>query len=379
MHAGSDTTSNIGDQCVKAVIIAGGFGTRLRPLSCTRPKHLFPIGGKPLLDWTLERLAKNGTNEVVFAVNYLFQAFVKRYGESAYGMKLHYSREARPLGTGGCVKNAEKTIGHNEPFLLLNGDILSNVDYAKLYAEHKKNGAIATMTLHKVDDPTRYGVVELGQKNCIKRFVEKPERGRAPSNLINAGVYALSPQIFNYISEKKPISIEREVFPLLVQDNKLFGYESEGLWIDIGEPSDYLKGNKLLLDAELKKGSIASSVELEGDVEINNPVVIGEHANIGDKSKIGPHVAIGENADIGKGVCIENSIIFPGTVISDFSSLKGAIIGEDAIIGKWVKIEDNCIVGDHAMINDNVTLTKGVTVCPQKEVTESVLSPKCLM
>jgi len=277
------------------------------------------------------------------------------------------------------VKNAEKIIGHDEPFLLLNGDILSNVDYARLFAEHRKNGATATMTLHKVDDPTRYGVVELGQKNRIKRFVEKPERGRAPSNLINAGVYALSPQIFNYISDKKPISIEREVFPLLVQDNRLFGYESEGLWIDIGEPSDYLKGNKLLLDAELKKGSIASSVELEGDVEINNPVVIGEHANIGEKSKIGPHVAIGENADIGKGVSIKNSIIFPGTVISDFSSLKGAIIGEDAIIGKWVKIEDNCIVGDHAIINDNVTLTKGVTVCPQKEVTESVLSPKCLM
>lgn len=364
---------------MKAVIIAGGFGTRLRPLSCTRPKHLFPIGGKPLLDWTLERLAKNGTDEVVFAVNYLFQAFVKRYGESAYGMKLHYSREARPLGTGGCVKNAEKIIGHNEPFLLLNGDILSNVDYAKLYAEHKKNGATATMTLHKVDDPTRYGVVELAQKNCIKRFVEKPERGRAPSNLINAGVYALSPEIFDYISDKKPISIEREVFPLLVQDNKLFGYESEGLWIDIGEPADYLKGNRLLLDAELKKGNIAGSVELESDIEISNPVVIGEHASIGEKSKIGPHVAIGENADIGRGVCIENSIIFPGTVISDFSSLKGAIIGEDAIIGKWVRIEDNCIVGDHAMINDNVMLTRGVTVCPQKEVTESVLSPKCLM
>ena len=376
---GRDTTSNIGDHSVKAVIIAGGYGTRLRPLSCTRPKHLFPIGGKPLLDWTLERLAKGGTDEVVFAVNYLSQAFVKRYGESAYKMKLHYSREARPLGTGGCVKNAEKIIGHDEAFLLLNGDILSNVDYAKLYAQHKKNNATATMTLHKVDDPTRYGVVEMAEKNRIKRFVEKPERGKAPSNLINAGVYVLSPEIFNYISDKKPISIEREVFPLLVRDNKLFGYESEGLWIDIGEPSDYLKGNRLLLDAELKNGRRAKSAKLEGTVKISNPVVIGEGTSIGDKSRIGPHVSIGENAIIGRGVSIENSIVFPGTVVSDFSSLKGAIIGEDAIIGKWVKIEDNCIVGDHVMIHDNVTLTKGVTVCPQKEVTESVLSPKCLM
>jgi len=364
---------------VKAVIIAGGFGTRLRPLSCTRPKHLFPIAGKPLLDWTLEHLSKGGANEVVFAVNYRFDAFVKRYGKSAYGMKLHYSQEARPLGTGGCVKNAEKIIGHDESFLLLNGDILSNINYAKLISQHMKNSATATMTLHKVDDPSRYGVVEMAEKNRIKRFVEKPERGKAPSNLINAGVYVLSPEIFDNIPGKSPVSIEREVFPALAQDNKLFGYKFDGLWIDIGEPSDYLKGNRLLLDAELKNGSVANSAKFEGEVEINNPVVIGEHASIGDKSGIGPHAALGDNVTVGRGVCIGNSIIFSGTAISDFSSVKGAIIGEDAIIGKWVKIEDNCIVGDHAMIHDNITLTKGVTVCPQKEVTESVLSPKCLM
>jgi len=370
---------NIGDSYVKAVIIAGGFGTRLRPLSCTRPKHLFPIGGRPLLDWTLERLAKGGVDEVVFAVNYLFEAFVKRYGKSAYGMKLHYSQEARPLGTGGCIKNAEKIIGHNEPFLLLNGDILSNIDYAKITSEHMKKGATATIALHKVEDPSRYGVVEIGENNRIKRFIEKPERGKAPSNLVNAGVYVLSPEIFDSIPSEKPVSIEREVFPVLARDSKLSGYEFDGLWIDIGEPSDYLKGNKHLLDAEFKKGHMARSVKLEGEVEIQNPVVVGEHTRIGDKSRIGPHVAIGDNVAVGRGVCIENSIIFPGAVVSDFSSLKGAIIGEATIIGKWVKIEDNCIVGDHAMIHDNVTLTRGVTVCPQKEVIESVLSPKCLM
>jgi len=370
---------NIGDQLVKAVIIAGGFGTRLRPLSCTRPKHLFPIGGRPLLDWTLERLAKGGADEVVFAVNYLFDAFVKRYGKSAYGMKLRYSQEARPLGTGGCVKNAEKIIGHDEPFLLLNGDILSSVDYAKLAAQHKKDNAMATMTLHRVDDPSRYGVVEITEKNRIKRFVEKPERGTAPSNLINAGVYDLNPEIFDYISSERPVSIEREVFPALAREKKLFGYKFAGLWIDIGEPQDYLKGNKLLLDTELRKGRIAASVKREGRVEIIKPVVVGEHTRIGDESRIGPYVTIGDKVSIGRGVSIENSIIFSGTVISDFSSVKGAIIGEDAIIGKRVKIEDNCIVGDHAMIHDKVTLAKGVTVCPQKEVTESVLSAKCLM
>jgi mannose-1-phosphate guanylyltransferase len=364
---------------VKAVIIVGGFGTRLRPLSCTRPKHLFPIGGKPLLDWTLERLSKGGVDEVVFAVNYRSDAFVNRYHESKYGMKLHYSTETRPLGTGGCVKNAEKIIGQKEAFLVLNGDILSNVDLAKFMKEHEKNGATATITLHKVDDPNRYGVAELTEKNRIKRFVEKPEKGKAPSNLVNAGIYGLTPEIFDYIPNGRPVSIEREVFPALTRDRKLFGYEFNGLWIDIGEPSDYLRGNKLLLDAEFKRGYIAKSVKFDGTVEIKNPVVFGQSVVIAEGSKIGPHVTLGENVTVGKGVRIENSIIFPDSVISDFSSLKGAIIGEDTIIGRWVKIEDNCIVGDHAMIHDDVTLTKGVTVCPQKEVTESVLSTKNLM
>jgi NDP-sugar pyrophosphorylase family protein len=364
---------------VKAVIIAGGFGTRLRPLSCTRPKQLFPIGGRPLLDWTLERLAKCGVDMVVFAVNYLFDAFVNRYGESAYGMKLRYSKEAKPLGTGGCVKNAEKIIGREEPFLLLNGDILSNIDYSKLIAQHMRNDATATITLLKVEDPSRYGAVEIVDKNRIARFIEKPERGKAPSNLINAGIYVLNPEIFGFIQGEARVSIEREVFPVLARDSKLFGFEFKGLWIDIGEPSDYLKGNRLLMDAELKNGFMADSAKLEGEVEIINPVVTCEHTSIGGKSKIGPDVALGDNVTIGRGVRIENSIIFPSAIISDFSSLKGAIIGEGAIVGKWVKIEDNCIVGDHAMIYDNVTLAKGVTVCPQKEVTESVLSARCLM
>jgi mannose-1-phosphate guanylyltransferase len=324
-------------------------------------------------------LAKGGVNEVIFAVNYMSAAFVKRYGDTTNKMKLLYSQETRPLGTGGCVKNAEKIIGHDEPFLLLNGDILSNVDYRQLINEHKKNDCIATITVHLVEDPTRYGVIEMALNNRIKRFVEKPERGKAPSNLANAGVYVFNPEIFDYIPNNKRVSIEREVFPSLAGNGKLCGFNLNGLWIDIGEPSDYLKANRIFLENEMANGKIAKKVTVEKDVEINNPVVIGEYTTIGAESKVGPYVTIAENVTIGRGVCIENSIVFQEAVISDFSSLKGAIIGEDAIVGRWVKIEDGCIIGDHVMIHDNITLTKGVTVCPQKEVTESVLTGKCLM
>jgi NDP-sugar pyrophosphorylase family protein len=364
---------------LKALILAGGVGTRLRPLSCTRPKLLFPIANKPLLDWTLERLAKNGIKEVILAVNYMAEAFIQRYGATKYGMKILYSREGRPLRTGGPIKKAEELIGHEEPFLVLNGDILTNMNYADLVKKHKENDAIATITLYKVEDPSRYGIAEMTEKNRILRFLEKPTRKEAPSSLANAGIYVINPEIFDYIPSERPISIEHEIFPKLAEKGKLFGYSFEGLWTDIGELGDYLRANRLWLDTEVRKSKIEKSAKMDDDAEIANPTVLGKNVAVGEKSKIGPYAAIGDNVTIGKGVRIENSIVFPGTIVSDFTSVKSAIIGENAIIEKWVKIEDGCIIGDHAIIKDNVTLTKGVTVCPSKEVTESVLTSKCLM
>jgi len=361
---------------LKAVILAGGFGTRLRPLSCTRPKLLFPIGNKPLLDWTLKNLAESNVKEVILAVNYMAEAFIHRYGNTAYKMKLHYSKEAVPLGTGGPIKKAEDIIGHDEPFLVLNGDIFTTINYAEVVERHRENDAVASIMLYEVEDPTRYGTVELAKNNRVVRFVEKPPKGKAPSNFVNAGIYVLEPEIFRYIPEGKRVSIEREVFPKLAAKKKLYAYDFDGLWIDIGKHEDFLHANRLLLDADKR---LSRRKPPETSAEIENPVVIGKNVKLEEKSKIGPYAAIGDNVSLGKGVRIENSIIFPNTIISDFTSVRGAIIGEGAILGKWVKVEDNCIVGDYVMVSDNVTLTQGVTVCPSKEVTESVLSPKNLM
>jgi mannose-1-phosphate guanylyltransferase len=331
------------------------------------------------LDWKLERLAKTGIKEVILAVNYMAEAFIQRYGDSAYGMKLFYSREEKPLRTGGPIKNAEKLIGREEFFLVLNGDILTNLDYSKLMKKHREKDATATIALYQVDDPSRYGVAELTEKNRVVRFVEKPAREKAPSNLINAGVYVLEPEIFDYIPSGQPVSIEREVFPRLADERKLYGYPFEGLWTDIGKPEDYLKANKLLLDIEVKKSRLGRGVRLGSGVKIKDPTVIGEKVVIGEKSKIGPYMAIGERVILGKEVHAQNSVIFSGTVISDFTTVKGVVIGEDVTIGRRVKIGQGCIIGDNAVIKDNVALTRDVTVCPSREVTESVLTPKCLM
>lgn len=364
---------------MKAVVLVGGFGTRLRPLSCTRPKLLFPICNTPLLDWTLEKLAKSGVKEVALAVNYMAEAFIQRYGDSTHGMRVFHSKEEKPLGTGGAIKNAEKLIGREEPFLVLNGDILTDFDYSKFMKKHIEKGETATIALYRVKDPSRYGVVELTEKNRVVRFVEKPAREKASSNLINAGIYVLDPEIFDYIVRGRRVSIEREVFPKLVDEGKVCGHEFKGLWIDIGKLEGCLKANKLLLDTEIKKSQLGEGVRLMSAVEIEDPVVVGEKVVIGEKSKVGPYVAVGERVTLGKEVRVQNSIIFPGTVISDFTSIKGAIIGENAIIGSHVKIEDGCMIGDHVVIQDNVVLTRGVTVCPSRVVSESVLTSRCLM
>ncbi len=353
---------------LKALILAGGFATRLRPLSCSRPKTLFPIVNKPLLQWTFERLANIGVDEAILAVNALTQFYIRQHKPSKCGLRVHFSVDPpkTPLGTGGPLKKAEKLIGHDEPFIMLNGDIYADINYGELLETHRKTGALATIALCKVDDPCSFGVADL-QGNLIKRFVEKPSKGHAPSNLINAGAYILSPEVFGYIPEGKAVSLEREVFPKLADEGKLCGYCINGLWIDIGKPQEYLKANKIVLDA------ISKNVKQEKPATfvLKDPVALDEGVSIGKKSVIGPYAIIGKNVKVGANVQISNSVIFAEAHIADGSILNGAIVGEGAKIGKGVTLPKGCVVGDLAKVKDNVHVNDGTVICPAKEVTET--------
>jgi len=365
---------------VKALILAGGFGTRLRPLSCTRPKLLFPIANRPMLDWTLESLSKNGVDEVVLAVNYMADALQRYFGQSKHKVKIAYSHEREPLGTAGPVKKAEEILGHKETFFVLNGDVLCEIDYLDLLKAHNRNKASATIALHEVADPSRFGVVDIDKSGRIRRFIEKPKPGEAPSKLINAGIYAVDPTVFKFIPRGGKVSIEREVFPKLALKGRLYGYRYDGLWGDIGKPKDYMQANRAILNRIAKeKPGIGKNAEIHGSTKIACPSIIGSNVKIEAEACIGPYTSIGDGCVIKKGSRIERSIIFPQTWIDNFASVRGAIIGENAIIGRRVKIEDNVIVGDNAIIHDNVTLTRKVTVCPSKEVDESVLKPRRVM
>ena len=305
------------------------------------------------------------------AVFYQTEVYIKQHRIPRSNLQLTYSHDPinKPLGTAGSIKKTEKKIGHNSPFLALNGDIFADVNYTEIIKQHEKTRSLATLALHKVKDPSRFGVAELAKDNRITGFIEKPEKDKAPSNLINAGVYVLDPKIFNYIPENRTVSIEREIFPKLAERNQLYGYIHEGLWTDIGKPEDYMELNKTLLT------QTTQTTQTKPKPNIKEPTILGKHASIGKNSTMGPYTIIGPDAIIGDNVRIINSILLPNVTVSDFALIEGAIIGEGVHIGKQVQIKKDCIIGDHARIKDRLTLAQKTHICPAAEVAESTLEP----
>ncbi len=374
----------------KAIVLVGGFGTRLRPLSCTRPKALFPVANVPLLERVVRALAEGGVEEVVLAVSYqadLIEA--KLGGGEKFSIRIKYSREKHPLGTAGPLWYARDELRDSGPFFMLNGDIIAEVDYKKLLEFHQEKGGMASIALHEVEDPSRYGVVDLDSSKRILKFVEKPPEDEAPSNLINAGCYALNPEVIDMVPEGKKTSIEREIFPKIAEKGKLFGFKSDGIWIDLGLPGDYLCANRTMLERECKKASssviIDSTAKIGKNTKIRGPTIIGTNCIIGENCDIGPYVAIGEDTVIGNGVNLEDTVIFPRSAIANFSSIAYAILGEGVVIGQWVKIQGSSeggqvvILGDCCEVIDKLTVTAGTSVCPFKCLEECVLEPKRIL
>lgn len=376
---------------MKAIILAGGFGTRLRPLSCTRPKLLFPIANRPILDLTLQRLAQSGVEEVILAVSYMASVFEQTLGASRYGVKIRYSLDIKSdphmrtkhpgqgyLGTGGPIRQAEELLGKEEPFFVLNGDILTNADYSGIMLAHKNFKGLATVALHKVEDPSRYGVVKLRQNNRIAEFIEKPISQPA-SKLVNAGIYVIEPDVLKLIPKGKRCSMEREIFPVLADKQKLYGHELTGLWIDIGKPVDYIKANRLWLEAKMECCLKPFKTRIGSTTKIVKTVALGKDVTIGEGTTIGPNVSLGNRVSVGSSVRIRDSIIFPKAAISDMTVLEGSIIGEAATIGRRVRIQEGCLIGDNTEIEDNVTLAKGVKICHSRRIDESISEPGCVL
>jgi len=360
---------------MKALILAGGYATRLRPLSCTRPKLLFPVAGRPMLEWTIENLAREGVDDVILAVNYLGNMLRRHFKARFKGVRIRYSIDPTPLGTGGPVKQAQRLLETEEAFLVMNGDIISEPPIRSMLQAHRETGAVATIALHKVENPSRFGVAKIADRTRIEAFIEKPKKSRAPSSWINAGIYIMGPEVFDYMDAGRKVSTEREVFPLLAKKEKLYGFKYYGPWFDIGKFEDYMKANRELL-AKISKREplVGSGVKVPRTTRLIPPIAINGKVEIGDNCLIGPYAAIDDRVEIGRGSRIAQSIIFREAKIRERSSIKDSIVGEHAVIGAKARIR-RVILSDYVIVRDEVKLGPNVVVCPHKEVDRSVIKP----
>lgn len=354
---------------VKVVILAGGFATRLRPLTLTRPKPLLPILDEPLLDWIINSLREAELYDIILSIRYLSHLIKAHYGSGIdYGVNIKYVEEHRPLGDAGPIKLVKEKVGLDETFLVIYGDIFSNIDYKKLLEFHKKKGGLATIALSKVEDPSRYGVAVLDREGRITDFVEKPEPGKAPSNMINAGIYVFEPEVLEYIPEKTPSKLAKHVVPRLVSEGQVYGYIHEGLWSDIGVPADYYRANIEALQYLYPQGYVSENAEINDNVVIENPSFISDNVKVRKGSRIGPYTIIGRNSVLGENVRVRGSILFPNVLIENSSVIRNSIVGEHCFIGKWTRLEEGSIIGDEVVIDEEVLIARRVIILPFKEV-----------
>jgi mannose-1-phosphate guanylyltransferase len=344
---------------MQALILAGGEGTRLRPLTSTVPKPVVPLVDRPFIAFMLDWLRGHGVDDVVMSCGHLADGVRRVLGDgAAFGLRLRYMEEPRPLGTGGALKYAEDLL--DERFLMLNGDVLTDIDVSAQLQAHERSGARATLALYPVDDPSAYGLVRLAGDGAVTQFVEKPSPDAIDTNNISAGVYVLERSVLELLKPGAHASIEREVFPRLV-GHGLFGHVSHGYWKDIGTPERYLEATFDILE-----GSVATKVaERMGETyswvgdDVDNagrivPAALVESAcRIGVEARVGGRAVLERGVEIGAETTVENAVVMQGAKIGANCTLSGCVVGPDAVIG------DHCVVDGMSVVGERVTLGAG--------------------
>jgi mannose-1-phosphate guanylyltransferase len=315
---------------MRAVVLVGGFGTRLRPLTHHRPKQMLPIVNRPMIEHVVGHLANYGVDDVVLSLGYRPDAFSAAYPDGrCAGATLHYAIEPEPLDTAGAIRFAALDAGIDERFLVLNGDVLTDLDIGAFLAFHESRGAEATIALHRVDDPSRYGVVPTDGEGRVVQFVEKPPRGEAPTDLINAGTYVFEPAVVDRIPAGRRVSVERETFPALVADRSLYALDDGCYWIDTGTPCEYVQAQIDLVDGV--RGApvegIHRSAEVSADASVKRAVV-------------------GARAVIAAGARVEAAVLLAGAGVEADAVVDGSVIGERAVVGAGAHVTGGSVVGD---------------------------------
>lgn len=358
---------------MKALILVGGFGTRLRPLTLSNPKPLVEFCNKAMILHQIEALANVGCTEVVLAVNYQpekMRAFLEKK-EKELGIKITTSLELEPMGTAGPIKLAEHCLNDGEPFFVLNSDVSCEYPFQQMIDFQQKTNAGGVLLATPVEDPSKFGVIIYDDNGKIERFVEKPQK--FISRYINAGIYYFTPAIFDRI-ELRPTSIEKEVFPLMASEGLLYVMELDGFWADVGQPKDFLAGTTLKL-ASMRNTTphvLASGAEFVGNV------LVDPTAKIGTGCRIGPDVVIGPNCVVEDGVRLHTTTLLPGSTVRSHSFVSKAIIGWQSTVGEWVRIENMTVLGEDVNVKAERYINAS-SVLPHKSVSKDLPTAQVLM
>jgi mannose-1-phosphate guanylyltransferase / phosphomannomutase len=363
---------------MKAVVMAGGQGTRLRPLTSNQPKPMVPIVGKPCMEHIVELLRKHGFEDVVVTLAFMPQAIRGYFGSGeSFGVSISYSVEETPAGTAGSVKLAQEAL--EEPFLVISGDALCDIDLEALVRFHREHEAIVTIGLVSVPDPLEFGIVVTDADGRIERFLEKPSWGQVFTDTINTGIYVLDPSVFRHIPTDRPYDFSKELFPLLLEMGRpLYGYVAQGYWQDIGNLDQYRRANFDALDERVKlnvpgirlRGNVwmGEGVELDDLDAVEGPAFVGNYSRVAAQASVGPYSVLSTSVTLREHARTAHSVVEASTYIGRSALIEGAVVGKSCDIRPHARIHEGAAVGDSCTIGEQSVVMPGVRIYPFKEV-----------
>ncbi len=357
---------------MQAVILVGGQATRLRPLTTSIPKAMVPVLNVPFLEHVIRHLVRHGVSRVVLALQHLAQPVADYFGDgSRFGTEIVHVVEDSPRGTAGAIKNVESHL--DDRFLVLNGDIFTDLDFTAMIDFHIRSRATATIALTPVEDPTAYGLIETDDTGRVTRFLEKPTRDEVTTNMINAGSYVLEPEVLGRIPPDVAVSIEREIFPGLVADGQpVYAFPSTGYWMDAGTPEKYLQLHRDLLGGKSAwyspstpdEVTIGDGCAIDATAEITGPALIADGCSIGPDVRLSGPVVIGPGCSIGAGSAVRDSVIWHDVRLGARVTVKSSIIANDCTLGDG-SASDNAVLGDSVTILPGARLEPGTRLEPE--------------
>ena len=364
---------------MKAVVMAGGEGTRLRPMTANQPKPLLPVVNKPIMEHVLRLLKRHGFTETVVTVQFL-AALVRNYfgdGEEI-GMALSYATEEMPLGTAGSVKNAQDAL-RDERFLVISGDALTDIDLTDLVRFHKENGALVTIGLKRVPNPLEFGIIIIDDDGRVQRFLEKPTWGQVFSDTANTGIYVMEPEVLDHVAAGEPVDWSGDVFPkLLAEGAPLYGYVADGYWEDVGTHESYLKAQADMLSGEVDIEPdgfevspgvwVAEGAEVDPEAVLKGPLYIGDYAKVEAGAELREYTVLGSNVVVKEGAFLHRAVVHDNVFIGPSTNLRGCVVGKNTDVMAGARIEEGAVIGDECVIESEAYVSSDVKVYPFKTI-----------